>query len=212
MSFISDPTTTSTPPATPPVDPYGVDLALGLDGDLVVNSSGSLTAVAGPYNCSQAIVTRLRTTPGEVALHPDYGAAVAALFVAAKMDVGAVALQMNADLQQMLLEDPRFVTAQVTDWTAPASAAYPDGVQLGVTATLVGGEQLSLDDVTDPAPSDVSLPQLVAPGIDPTLTYDPTSEQEYFADQPEFDELSDLNMLQSIVNDTPGASILGTGG
>lgn len=212
MSFIADTTNSSVPAPTPAVDPHGVDLAISATGDLVVNASGALTAVSGPYNCAQALSVRMRTAPGELPLHPAYGSNVAAMFVGAPMNVAALVLQMNADLQQMLAEDVRFRTAKVTSWAAPASAQYPSGVQVAVTAVLAGGEQVSLENVTEPSPSDVTVPQPITPGIDPTLTYDPMAQAEFFASEPEFDQLLDLNTLQAIVNDTPGASILGTGG
>lgn len=185
---------------------------MGPDGDLIVTSAGELGAVAGVFNCAQAVFLRFKTTPGEVPLHPDFGSNIAGSLVGSKLNVGAVATQANQDLQQIIAEDPRFTAAQVVITQQPASVNYPDSVALGIQATLVGGQQLTLLDVTDPAPSDVTDVQLVAPSIDPTLTYDPTTVQQFFADQSEFDTLNDLNTLQAIVNDTPGDSILGTGG
>lgn len=199
------------PPAIAPVDPYGVDIALDASGDLRVTASGSLGAVSGAYNCAQAVFLRFKTSPGEVALHPEYGSALAGSLIGSKLNVGGIAQQAGADLQTMLAEDQRFTTAAVGNIRKPASDAYPESVALAIKATLVGGEQLTLDNVSDPAPSDVSLPQIVDPSEDPTLEYDPTSEQEFFADQSEFDELQDVNALNNLVNDTPSGSVLRIG-
>lgn len=199
------------PPSIPLVDPYGIDLAIDATGDLRVTASGSVGLVSGPYNCAQAVSLRMRTTPGELPLHPEYGSSLPAL-IGAKLQVGGIVQHANADLQTMLAEDPRFVTAAITTVAKPATTFSPESVALSATAKLVGGESLTLDNVSDPSPSDVSLPQLTDPSIDPTLTFDPLTEQEFFADTPELDSLNDINQVTSIVNDTPNASILGTGG
>ena len=196
------------PPALPPTDPYGIDIALDATGDIRVTASGSLGLVTGVYNAAQAVFLRFKTQPGEVPLHPLYGSQLGGTLIGAKTNITGIVQEANSDLTQMLSDDPRFTTAGVTSYTRPASPNYPESVMLAVQATLAGGEQLVLGNVTDPSPSDVSLTQFVDPSIDPTLTYDPLAEQEFFADEPEFDTLEDLNSLQSIISDYPGSSIL----
>ncbi len=200
------------PPALPPTDPYGLDIAFDATGDIRITQSGSLGLVTGVYNAAQAIFLRFKTQPGEVPLHPLYGSQLGGSLIGAKTNITGIVQEANADLAQMLSDDPRFNAASVLNYTRPASTNYPESVALSIQATLAGGEQLILSNVTDPSPSDVSLPQFVDPTIDPTLTYDPLAEQEFFADQPEFDTLQDLNSQQSIIDDYPGSSILGTGG
>lgn len=187
---------------TPPTDPYGVDVALDATGDLRVTPSGSLALVGGPDNMAQAVFMRLETPQGDLPLHPEYGSQLARRAIGAKMQPGGLAAQLNSELQTLLATDPRFVTAQVVQVQQPAQPGAQDTIQLGVQATLVGGEQLTVNP-SDPTPADVSVPQIIDPSTDPTLLYDPTVEQEFFADQPEIDTLDDLNQLQAIVNDTP---------
>lgn len=193
-------------------DPYGIDLAFDPTGDLRVTHSGALGLVAGTDNAAQAIFLRLKTPQGDLALHPDYGSQLAGRLIGAKMNVVGVANQLNSELQSLPADDPRFTSAQISQIQQPASTGSTDSMQIAVQAQLAGGETLTLDNTSDPTTSDVSLPGPIDSTVDPTITFDPTIETEFFADQPELDALNDINAQQSMIDDTPGASIIGTTG
>lgn len=94
-------------------DPYGIDVALGDDGDLVVTAQGAVSDVDGADNVAQALRGRFRTRRGELYLHPDYGTTID---VGGRVDVDllrATALQEAGDV---LRNDPRFL--EVVDVTA----------------------------------------------------------------------------------------------
>jgi phage baseplate assembly protein W len=188
--------------ANPSIDPYGVDLAIDPSGDLRVTASGSLGMVAGPDNCAQAVFLRLKTSVGELALHPNYGSQMDDL-VGSKQNPAGLLAAMNSDLRSIVSDDPRFVTAKIIQVQAPAVSGQVGSTQLGVQAQLFGGERVTLENTSDPSPSDVTLPTPSDPSLDPTLTWDPTSEREFFADGSELDTLNNLNTVQSMIDDYP---------
>jgi len=202
IPVLSPPDSPDIPVVPVGTDPYGIDLAIDAGGDLKVTHSGSLGAVAGGDNCAQALFLRLATSQGDLAMHPDYGSQLPSL-VGSKMSVAGIANAVNSELQTLLATDPRFASANVVQVQTPATTGMVESSQLGVQARLSGGENLTLDNVSDPAPSDISLPAAIDPNVDPTLTYDPTIEQQIFADQSELDTLNDLNTLASLVSDLP---------
>lgn len=78
------------------------------DDDLKISSTSDLTAVTGRMNLTQAIVNRLRTAPGELTLHPDYGCRLVLL-------IGTVPNEFTLNLakqhiREALLQEPRVKT------------------------------------------------------------------------------------------------------
>lgn len=183
-------------------DPYGVDLAIDGTGDLRVTHSGALGAVAGADCVSQAVLLRLRTSRGEITLHPAYGSTLPTHFVGSHRPLGAMVTELNSELLELIETDGRFLTARVAYSNQPATTGgSPTSSLLGVQATLIAGERLSVVDITDPETSAVVTTD---PGLDPLLTLDPLEQQAFFADEPELDTLSDLNLVNSLVGDVTG--------
>lgn len=200
---------------TASIDPYGVDLAMTAAGDLNLTGTGDLAIVDGPFNCAQAMFLRLNTSRGDLPLHPDYGSLLQTVLVGSKAQLAPVLAEVSTELQTLLANDPRFADAEIVNAQSPATSGSTYGAnsaQVSVLATLATGEQVTLESVADPSPSDVSLPQLTDPSIDPTVNEDAITLAEYFADTSELDTLNDINLTQTLVNDLPSSSVTGTGG
>ena len=96
----------SIPGATPP---YGVDLKLSEDGDLILNADDSLRLVSGVPNFLQALKLRLTTPQGEASAFPNYGLPAT---VGKRSSASAVGMAA-ASVRTQVLSDPR--TKEVED-------------------------------------------------------------------------------------------------
>ena len=177
---------------------YGVDLAIGGDGDLAVNSAGGLTTIGEYQVMAQALQLRIRTALGDLALHPTYGTD---LPTGSKMDPTAVAAALNGELAQAIVNDPRIQSATVTGVEYPASG-NPTAVSLEVTVLLAGGEQFAVSGL----PGEVRLSEVTLTGnVSGESDLSPFEEQPYFAGEDETREIEDESEVNSLVNDITGS-------
>lgn len=145
-------------------DGYGTDVALGPNGDFIITPAGDVASLNGPLNCAQAMLNRLRTTPGELPLHPAYGSTVADLIGSKLLDESLAAAHVTNDLRTLVNADRRFSSAQASVLRGDANGGSET---IKVEVGLGGGEQLTLDSID--ALSDVSLDELDV-SAPPTLT------------------------------------------
>lgn len=177
---------------------YGVDIAMGPSGDLVVNSAGDLTAVGNVQVVAQALQLRLRTAVGDLALHPDYGTN---LPVGGKMDPVAVAAALNGELAQAIVDDPRLKSATVTGVEWPASG-NSTAVSLTVLVILSGGAEFEVAGL----PSEVRVGEVSEDGnVEGGSDLTPFEEQPYFAAEDVTKEIEGESELESLVNDLTGS-------
>jgi hypothetical protein len=178
-----------------PSDPLGIDIAISAGGDLVVTGAGALAVSAGPENAIQALVLRLRSSPGDLTLHPDYGSQFNEHAVGQRDDPMLVLGLASAELDQLISTDRRFIgvgNVQVIPQPTARGLAYSVSCDLQLTT----GVGIQVADLTDPRVSTVLDPTFtdVAPtAIDP-LDYTTVSQQEY-------DTLSDIDEQQALIND-----------
>lgn len=181
-------------------DPYGIDLRLSDQGDLVVAPNGALTAVSGPENCGQALALRVRTHPGELPLQIDYGSHLASKLVGQKANDPDLARSIaNVELRALVEADRRFLAArdiQATDLTA-------DGTRLAIRLLLrlAGGEQLRVGDLGDVRLDEISAATVVDPTLDDTSIDAVTDDLAFLADAN--DDLNELPELDSFLNTDP---------
>jgi hypothetical protein len=179
-------------------NPYGVDLAIGPSGDLVVNSAGALALVGDVQVMAQALQLRVRTALGDLALHPTYGTE---LPVGGKMDPMAVAAALNGQLAQAVSNDPRIQSATVTGVEYPVSG-NATAVVLEVTVLLAGGEQFTVSGL----PAEVRVGEVTQTGnVSGESGLSSFEEQPYFADEEATAEIEAESELQSLVNDLTGS-------
>jgi hypothetical protein len=154
-------------------DPYGTDVLLTNDGDISVTAAGQLALIDGPMNCAQALVSRLRTYPGELPLQPEYGNSLEPLIIGTKTnDPTIVVSKVNAELRDIFQHDRRFLRAESI--SAQTDPAYPARTGVYVELVLAGGDRLAVDDVGD------------SPGLE---AFNASPE---IADEIDADELADL--------------------
>ena len=172
-------------------DPYGIDLRLSDQGDLVVAPNGALTSIDGPENCAQALAMRIRTYPGELPLALDYGSHLASKLVGQKAGDPDLARSVaNVELRALIEADPRFLSAR----DIQARDVTDDGTRLAVSLLLrlAGGEQLAVGDLADVRLDEISAASV----IDPTLDDDALDAVDDLAfltdDSDDLDELPDL--------------------
>lgn len=125
-------------------DPYGIDVRLGDDGDLVVDRAGGLVFVGGAENVAHALTLRLKTAPGDLALHPDYGSTLPEL-VGAKQDPGIVEAQARGIGRAIVEEDRRFLGIGKVQ----ATRLGPGATAVRMEVQLSDGTRLNVADATD---------------------------------------------------------------
>jgi hypothetical protein len=180
-----------------PENIYGVDLAMGPSGDLVINSAGALTAVGGVQVVAQALLLRIRTALGDLALHPAYGLN---LPTGGKMEPVAVAAALNGGLSRAVANDPRIQSATVSNVEWPANAT-PTAIALEVTVTLAGGQQFAISGL----PAEVRVGEVSYTGNsqgESGLT--PFEEAPYFADEETTVAIERESEIESLTNDLGG--------
>jgi hypothetical protein len=181
-------------------DPYGVDLLISPSGDLQVGPHGGLSTITGAYNCAQALAMRMKTTPGDLPLHPDYGSRFNSGVVGGKSDFTALTALASAELARLCKADSRFlgVTNVKVVPLNPSSPTPAESASVTATLQLSAGQSLSVADLLNPSVSEV-----VDPGytdvVPSSQTVDPL---DYVAlDQAEADTLQNINNLQSLIAD-----------
>lgn len=185
-------------------DIYGTDVLLSDAGDFSVTPAGQLALISGPMNPAQALVNRLRTAPGELPLHPDYGNALARSVVGTKTnDPTLVVSHVNTELRNVMEADQRFLKAE--NIVATQDPADPSRTGVYVELVLAGGDRLTTVDVTD-------TPSITDFQASPSLV-DQLSEQELddaFGANPDAsaDQVPDLDeQLEGVLD----AATTGTG-
>jgi phage baseplate assembly protein W len=177
---------------------YGVDIAIGPTGDLIVNSAGDIATVGNVQVVAQALQLRLRTALGDLPLHPEYGTS---LPTGAKMDPIAVAAAVNGELAVTVKDDPRLRSATVTGVEWPASGD-PTALSLTVNVVLAGGEEFEVAGL----PSEARIGE-VTPGsnVEGESGLSAFEEQPYFADEQTTAQIEGESEIESLVNDLPGS-------
>lgn len=123
-----------------PTDPWGTDLEVDTNNDLVWTSTGDVKTVSGPANLAAALARRLDTALGSVVLHPTYGSLLPTI-PGTPMEQPYV---IQGAVTTALLADPRVqrvrtvsVTAQDTTWQVAAVVDVTTQPQpITVTTTL----------------------------------------------------------------------------
>lgn len=132
---------------------YGVDLRLTDTGDLAISNGGDLVQSIGATNAAQAIVNRLRTPPGSLPLHPDYGSDLLTRLVGAKArDAQLVIAHVNTTARAMAEQDRRFVG--MTDIAVDTDAST---IQIACAIVLAGGERLLAADLGQPRTDELAM-------------------------------------------------------
>lgn len=115
-------------------DVFGADLALP-GGLLAADAGGDLAGVAGVPNLVAAIEHRFATDPGELLLHPDYGAPFRSLVGTGNRDInGRLAVLYGT---RALRADPRIDRVE-----AAAATVTQDRVEFSATAVTVDGKRV----------------------------------------------------------------------
>lgn len=173
---------------------YGVDVAMGPSGDLVVNTAGSLVAIGDFEVCAQALLLRLRTGLGDLLLHPSYGID---LPIGSKMDEASIASTVNGTLQDITKNDPRFQRATVVGLQPLPNE--PTGIQVEVEVVLVGGVTLKVQGL----PSEARVAEVSTTGSESGESdLNPPEEEEFFSGEGSAGETNALNQINSIVEGT----------
>lgn len=170
-------------------NPYGVDLLLDqATGDLVVTPGGALAFVQGPENMVQALQNRMRTYPGELPLHLEYGSVLAERLIGMKAGddelARAVATQQVA---QIIASDDRFLSAR--NVTAAQDPDDVERVRVAAELVLAEGEALDVEDLESAVARVV-----VDDAGDEVTVADDEALDDPFADELDLDtvELADL--------------------
>lgn len=129
-------------------DPYGIDLLLSDDGDLVVSPSGDITTITGAMNCAQTVVQRLRTRPGELPLHLDWGSTLDAIVGTKALDETIAAAYAANEARALIDSDRRFLA--VRDVQAQTAEGDVTRVAVRITLALALGEEVTVGDVATP--------------------------------------------------------------
>lgn len=186
-------------------DPYGIDIALTDDGDVVVTPAGQVGLIGGPANCIQAVTGRVRTIVGELPLHPEYGSAFPThKFIGRKLlDTLPIETEARRELNILLAEDPRFIAANGVQ--AIQDPNQPQTVQVKAALVLVGGQVVRIADLAAPRVDEISDPTINDVGdttLDPSVidTSDVFNDFEFIAqDDNELTDLADAADLTNIV-------------
>ncbi len=160
---------------------YGTDVRITDAGDIAVTPSGDIGLISGPLNCVQALSMRLRTEPGELPLHPDYGNPIGDL-VGAKADEALMTGRANAILREALQADRRFLSA---DSIAAVAGERGGRVSVSCRLRLAGGERIALSDLADVRLDEIDTVQLGAAGFE-------SDDDLAFLDGQDLDEIPEL--------------------
>lgn len=144
MPLVEDPTTAQL---------YGIDLRLTDDGDLAVSNGGDLVQCIGTTNAAQAVVQRLRTAPGSLPLHPDYGSDLLTTLIGGKQhDAQLVLAHVNNTARAMAEQDRRFLGITNIDITT-----FDQTVAITCAIVLAGGERLRTANLALPRTDELAI-------------------------------------------------------
>lgn len=178
-------------------DPYGVDLAIDPDsGDLIAWPNGALAVKDGADNVVQALYLWIKTTPGEVPLHPDFGSAFANGVIGGKFNIVGIEGLARAEFKNILANDNRLLSVSNVTVVENDAGDYGPAANVSATVYLVGGESVEVLDFAQGVFSTLTDNT----DVDPTPV-DPLDDPTFFADQPEYDDLADVDTLASAVED-----------
>ena len=180
----------------PPPDPLGIDIMFTPEGDIAINPWGDIALVSGPDNAIQALLLRIRSSPGDLPLHPGYGSQFNEAGVGMKWNPDAVFGLATSELAQIISSDRRFIgvgNLQVTPIETATGLATSVSCDLyltnGVTVGVANLSEPRISGISDPSYGDVS-PYTVDP-----LDYTTIGSAE-------FDTLADIDEQQALLNDT----------
>lgn len=177
-------------------NPYGVDLGIDPNtGDLVVWPNGALGVKEGPDNAVQAVLLWIKTMPGEVALHPDFGSKFGDSLVSSKFNIVTLEGLARSEFKRILAEDARFLTIRGLS-VEQIDGRYGPEAHVRATLYLAGGEAVEVLDLAQGVFATVTDPD----EADPTPS-DPLDDPEFFADELEADDLTDLDAINAAVED-----------
>lgn len=176
-------------------NPYGVDLAIDPNtGDLIGWPNGALGVQEGPANAVQAMLLWIKTTPGEVPLHPDFGSSFQRS-IGGKFNVVGIEGTARAEFKNILAQDARFLAV---GGVAVRQIDTHFGPQAHVSATLylTGGEKVEVLDLAQ----GVFSTTIEATDLDPSPV-DPLDDPSFFTDDLDADDLADVDTVASAVED-----------
>jgi hypothetical protein len=115
---------------------FGVDIAVDdKNGDIVIGSSGDLSLQYGIPNVRQAVLSVVRTSLGELPLHPGYGIPETIGFALEGADS---AVKISTIIEQAIQRDPRFTGVQISN-----IVISPEGkINMSVSVSVAGSNQL----------------------------------------------------------------------
>lgn len=174
-------------------DPYGIDIALTATGDVVVWPNGAVGTLEGPENAVQAMRLRMRTWPGELTLHPEYGSAFGQI-VGKKYSLEVIQAEGTNEVRRITEQDARFLAGRNVE--AHAVEGKPTAVRVAVELTLAGGERVVISDITQPdIEGAVEVPDGDLEDLNALADFD-----EFIAqDDEEADDLRDAALLDDLV-------------
>lgn len=174
-------------------DPFGVDIALTAGGDVVVWPNGAVGTITGPPNAVQALQMRMRTRPGELTLHPDYGSNFGQI-IGKKYDLQIIQAEGKNEIGRVIDQDPRFLAGQ--DVIAEAIDGQATGARVGATLVLTTGERITVSDIAEPdIVGAVAVPDDDLESLSALSDFD-----EFIAqDNEEADDLRDAAQLDDLV-------------
>lgn len=180
-------------------NPYGVDLAIDPNtGDLVVWPNGALATMEGPNNAVQAVLLWIKSSPGEVVLHPDFGSSFNDSLVGAKLNIPALDGLARAEFKNILAQDSRFLAISNVE-VSQVPGEYGPQAHVAATLHLTTGETFEVLDYGQGVFSTISEPD----ELDESPV-DALDDPEFFADELDEDDLADADTIASAVEDLDG--------
>jgi Protein of unknown function (DUF2634) len=120
-------------------DPYGSDIKLDDDGNVIIQENGDFSLVSGLSNIEQAVDLRLNTEMGALIKQSAYGITAAAGFAGTTMALRYLKLAIRV----ALIQDPRIES--VTDMIVSIDK---DAINIGMTINVIGSNNtLSINKV-----------------------------------------------------------------
>lgn len=179
-----------------PFDPFGTDLVVSDEGDLVVWPTGALGVISGPDNAIQALKMRMRTALGDLQQHPSYGSGFHAIIggKSSRQGITGTAFQ---EIRRLLAQDDRFLYAEgasVLERQENGAAAY----DVGVTLFLVNGDAMLVQSLTTGAVDSI----VETTATDAEVAFSTANSLSFIGqDEDEDAMLTDLDMQAQLAQD-----------